>query len=119
MTLNAAGKLAPACPKCGQEHPNVTPEDFQSGKPLPAVAIVRPKPVLVQDNPSPEVLPLTYAAPIDVIQSVRDRIVFLGADEARLDGVLADTQARLAGVRVESKKLRKMLSAADREDRQK
>lgn len=52
--------------------------------------------------------------PLDPIRLVQDRLTYLTAEEARLEGVKADTTARLVGVRTEAKKLRRMLGAAER-----
>lgn len=96
VTLNAAGKLKPACPQCGQEHPDTEPEAVVSTKTLRLV---------------PEV---SVPERMDVFSIVRERLAHLETEDARLEGVKADTAARLIGLRAEAKKLRKMLAAADR-----
>jgi hypothetical protein len=120
MSLNAAGKIAPACPSCGHEHPNMELADFQVGKPvdgerkaLPEVSIQRAAPATAKPAPTATSAP-NPTQTFDVIGAVRDRLTFLGSEEARLDGVMADARARLAGIRVEAKKLRRMIGAADR-----
>ena len=56
------------------------------------------------------------AEPTDVITMIEQRSLWLGSEEARLEGELAATQSRLAGIRAESKRLTKMLKAAQRTD---
>lgn len=141
MTLNSKGKIAPACPKCGLEHLDVSVEDFQAGKPvdadrkaLPDVAIAPagPRQAVLDANPHlhlhhsspshhPKPLHATYGPQpdgpwqtFDPIAACRDRLTFLTGEDARFEGVIADARARLAGIRVEAKKLSKMLSAAAR-----
>lgn len=58
------------------------------------------------------------SAPTDVISMIERRAMWLGAEEARLDGELAGIRARIAAVRGERKKLDRMLRVARRDEAQ-
>lgn len=90
------GKLVPMCGPCGWQY--VETVESEAPKTAPIVRIQRP----------------TYSEPVDPVRLVEDRLMFLTSEEARLEGVRADTAARLAGVRTETKKLKRMLAAANR-----
>lgn len=121
--LATNGKLCARCVQCEWTDPNLGPADFNRSVAVTKDAqghlqtteiATRPPPTPPQ---APRVhAPPTYHEPPDVLALVRDRISYLTAEEARLEGIRADATARLAGMRVEAKKLRKMLAAAGRID---
>lgn len=114
--LTDAGKLCAQCVKCEWVNRSLGPADFNR-----SVAVVKDEKGVAHATetparPAPRAPAHSYTEPPDVLALVRDRLAYLTAEEARLEGIRADTTARLAGMRVEAKKLRKMLAAAGRID---
>ena len=139
-----SGKLVARCsnPDCVYEDHSLGPSNFNRGVAVvadgngvrqvipvttsappepPRQMSLQPMPQLAQ--PAPAAAPVieapppmrASAAPGDVIGWIEDRAAWLAAEEARLEGEIATTRAKLAGLRVERRRLDKMLRAGRRE----
>lgn len=106
--LTKSGKLAAKCggKDCDYTDPTLGPADFNEG-----LAVTRdgrtmvqpaPRPLPAADAPKPRHAP-PPVAPVDVIGQIRARRDYLASEIARLEGL-----------RVEHRKLTKMLAAADK-----
>lgn len=132
FTLGPKSTLVVECPKCQYQDMSLGPADFSqgvacvtedgvpsaepgwSGKRMVAVADLpmgstQPPPRPTTYAPGPTVAPMP--APRDVIGMIEERAAWLLSEEARIAGEIAESQARLAGVRAESKRLQKMLQS--------
>jgi hypothetical protein len=140
FTMGNDARMVVCCNKCGYEAPHLGPADFSQGLATteaaagdvrgwagravvvvdtsgraPEVAmrtapapIVQPAGHMHPGHPAPIVQPLQ---PGDVIGWIESRAQWLAAEDAKLEGQVAECKARLAGIRAEARRLNKMLTA--------
>ncbi len=130
---NDKDKLILECPKCNRRDGTITPANFSVGiaampsgggaeagwKNKTAVEVDL-TPAIIPATPLPARVPAPHAAqpvgPGDVLAWIEQRSMWLGAEEARLDGELSGLRAKIAAVKSERKKLDRMLRVAKRDE---